>query len=243
MLNTSVGISTSLQRCLQKVCLALVAFGGMAVANPGQQLDEAARHWMAKMHGVPLSTVELVPLDPRIQVQPCDQAVHFDHPFASRDTLRARCVQPAWQLYRQVSVGATAAAQPKAGSARTVVVLKRFLSRGTALDPDMLEEVALNGPNADSSLLSSVHDVVHAELVRDLMPGVPVRSSDIRRATMVRQGQLVTMVVGEKSSFQVVLRVEALQDGRMGEQVRLRNTESGRQISGIVSGPNLVRGL
>jgi flagella basal body P-ring formation protein FlgA len=51
------------------------------------------------------------------------------------------------------------------------------------------------------------------------------------------------MVVGEKSTFQVVSRVEALQDGRMGEQVRLRNTESGRVISGIVSGPNLVKGL
>ena len=37
--------------------------------------------------------------------------------------------------------------------------------------------------------------------------------------------------------------VEALQDGRMGEQVRLKNTESGRQISGVVVGPNLVRGL
>jgi len=85
--------------------------------------------------------------------------------------------------------------------------------------------------------------VLHAEVVRDLMSGAPLRSSDIRRATMVRQGQLVTMVVGEKSTFQVVSRVEALQDGRMGEQVRLRNTESGRVISGIVSGPNLVKGL
>jgi flagella basal body P-ring formation protein FlgA len=73
--------------------------------------------------------------------------------------------------------------------------------------------------------------------------GSPIRSSDLRRATMVKQGQLVMMVIGEKSAFQVVIRAEAMQDGRMGEQVKLKNTESGRQISGVVIGPNQVRGL
>jgi len=76
-----------------------------------------------------------------------------------------------------------------------------------------------------------------------LMAGSPIRASDLRRATLVRQGQLVSMAVGEKGSFQVMVRAEALQDGRMGEQVKLKNPESGRQISGVVVGPNLVRGL
>jgi flagella basal body P-ring formation protein FlgA len=60
---------------------------------------------------------------------------------------------------------------------------------------------------------------------------------------LVKQGQSVTMTVGEKSGFLITVRVEALQDGRMGEQVRLKNTESGRQISGVVTGPNTVKGL
>jgi flagella basal body P-ring formation protein FlgA len=51
------------------------------------------------------------------------------------------------------------------------------------------------------------------------------------------------MTVGEKSGFLITVRVEALQDGRMGEQVRLKNTESGRQISGVVTGPSTVKGL
>jgi len=229
--------------CLTFAGLALLALGSVAKANPAQQLDEAARLWLAKTHGLAPSAVELVPLDPRLQVQACSQALSFDHPFASRDTLRVRCTQPVWQLYRQVSVAAVGLGPPNAAPVRMVVVPRRFLSRGTLLEAGMREEVALTGPTADTSLLSSLQDVLHAEVVRDLMSGAPLRSSDIRRATMVRQGQLVTMVVGEKSTFQVVSRVEALQDGRMGEQVRLRNTESGRVISGIVSGPNLVKGL
>jgi len=37
--------------------------------------------------------------------------------------------------------------------------------------------------------------------------------------------------------------VEAQQDGHMGEQIRLKNTESGRLLSGVVTGPNAVRAL
>jgi len=39
------------------------------------------------------------------------------------------------------------------------------------------------------------------------------------------------------------VRVQAEQDGYKGEQIRLKNTESGRLISGVVTGPNALRGL
>jgi len=34
-----------------------------------------------------------------------------------------------------------------------------------------------------------------------------------------------------------------LQDGRMGEQIKLKNPESGRILTGVVKGPNAVDGL
>jgi flagella basal body P-ring formation protein FlgA len=49
--------------------------------------------------------------------------------------------------------------------------------------------------------------------------------------------------VGNSKDFQITIRMEALQDGRLGEQVKLKNPESGRQVSGVVTGPNLVKGL
>jgi flagella basal body P-ring formation protein FlgA len=126
---------------------------------------------------------------------------------------------------------------------KTVVVPKRLIQRGTIIEAEMLEEVKQTGGNVDNSMLQSLKDALTAEAVRDLSAGQALRSSDIRRAILVKQGQLVTMNVGEKPGFLITVRVEALQDGRMGEQVKLKNTESGRQISGVVVGPNLVRGL
>ena len=253
MLNNSVKTSTPLPRFVQILCLTVFCgvLAGLATAvranTPTTQLHEQVRQWLSKTHGVNPAGVEIAPLDPRLQVQACDKPLAVDHPFASRDTVRVRCAQPVWQLYLQVNVSAPVATQAKAAAPRMMVVPKRLVPRGTVLEPEMLEEVAISGSNSglntDPGLLSSVQDVSYAEVVRDLMAGAPIRASDLRRATMVKQGQLVNMVIGEKTTFQVIVRAEALQDGRMGEQVKLKNTESGRQISGVVIGPNQVKGL
>ena len=226
------------------------------------------KSWMGETHKVKVDEVKIAPLDPRVQVQSCSKPLTVDHPFSSKDTVRVRCVDPVWQLYLQVSmplppppppppVQATAPAgnqgKPLSSGAspavavapvsKTVVVPKRLILRGTVIEADMLEEVTQTGGQVDNSLLQSMKDALTAEAVRDLSAGQALRSSDIRRAILVKQGQLVTMTVGEKSGFLITVRVEALQDGRMGEQVRLKNTESGRQISGVVTGPSTVKGL
>ncbi len=228
------------------------------------------KSWMGETHKVKVDEVKIAPLDPRVQVQSCSKPLTVDHPFSSKDTVRVRCVDPVWQLYLQVSmplppppppppppvqVAAPAGNQGKplfssaspavavAPVSKTVVVPKKLIMRGRVIEADMLEEISQTGGQVDNSLLQSMKDALTAEAVRDLSAGQALRSSDIRRAILVKQGQSVTMTVGEKSGFLITVRVEALQDGRMGEQVRLKNTESGRQISGVVTGPNTVKGL
>lgn len=245
---------------------------GVGFAQTSPQMGSQAsmfnqvKSWMAETHKVKSEEVTIAPLDPRVQIQACSKSLTVDHPFSSKDTVRVRCVDPVWQVYLQVSMpvlppvampNATASISGKplisgasnapaavaAPIVKTVVVPKRLIQRGTIIEAEMLEEVTQTGGNVDNSMLQSLKDALTAEAVRDLSAGQVLRSSDIRRAILVKQGQQVTMNVGEKSGFLVTLRVEALQDGRMGEQVRLKNTESGRQISGVVVGPNLVRGL
>jgi flagella basal body P-ring formation protein FlgA len=245
---------------------------GVGFAQPSPQLGSQAsmfnqvKSWMADTHKVKGDEVVIAPLDPRVQIQACTKSLTVDHPFSSKDTVRVRCVDPVWQVYLQVAMPAPppvvqanatstnsgkplvpgASNTPAAAAApivKTVVVPKRLIQRGTIIEAEMLEEVKQTGGNVDNSMLQSLKDALTAEAVRDLSAGQALRSSDIRRAILVKQGQLVTMNVGEKSGFLITVRVEALQDGRMGEQVKLKNTESGRQISGVVVGPNLVRGL
>ena len=207
---------------------------------------------------------EFAPLDPRVRVQPCDRPLAMDLPFATRETIRVRCLgASSWQLYIRATIktpgtklSAPPAPAPAAAAAvspvpltatppvlRKVVVGTQFLRAGTVLTAAMLQETEQSAAGLDHSAFSSVKDLENAELVRDIQAGTPLRSYDVRRAILVKQGQLVMLTIGQGNSFAIVARVEALQDGRLGDQIRLKNPESGRLLSGVVTGLNAAKGL
>ena len=232
-------------------------------ATAAEKMNAQVRTWMAQTSGGNPEDVQIAPMDSRVQVLPCERALWIDHPFASRETVRVRCPSvpgsaaqnvgavPLWQVYlRILAVGQTLPVRSNGmaatGSATKMVVVKQLLQRGTILTPDMLQEVDAPAPingQVDTTQLTSVKDAEMAELVRDMTAGSPLRTHDIRRAVLVKMGQQVMMTIGSGADFQIRVRVEALQDGRMGEQVKLKNTESGKNMSGVVTGPNAVKGL
>ena len=208
------------------------------------------RQWMAKGQNILPAQVEVLPLDARVMVQECALPLTIDLPFASRESVRVRCGQPIWQLYLRVQTTGVAPAPATTASAgaavpteRTTVVARQLIQRGTLLQPSMLEEVSRPALGLDPQAVSSLKDLLYGEATRDLTAGQVLRSADIRRAVLVKQGQSALMSVGQDKGFQITVRVEALQDGRMGEQIRLKNPDSGRLLTGTVTGPNAVRGL
>ena len=234
-----------------------------SATTPKDKMLMQVRQWVGQNQNTEPAKVEIAPIDPRVNVQECPQPLLIDLPFASRESVRVRCAQPAWQIYLRVQTTAPATPVPaavnpaQAGQAaqapkpaqaappvnRTTVITRHLIQRGTQLQPAMLEEVSRPTQGMDPQAVSSLQDLVHGEAARDLPAGQVVRSSDIRRAILVKQGQSALMSVGQDKGFQITVRVEALQDGRMGEQIRLKNTESGRLLTGTVTGPGAVRGF
>jgi flagella basal body P-ring formation protein FlgA len=227
-----------------------------------EQLFSLTRAWVEKDQQVPADQVQIAPLDSRVRIADCGAPLQFDYPFSSsRETVRVRCSQPAaWQLFLRLTgpiaaqpvgqtpinpnlpVRATAPVTAQAPS-KTVVVTRQLLQRGTELNASMLEEVQRPVMGLDPLAISSLKDVVRAEVVRDIPAGTVLRSYDIKRSLMVKRGQSAMLTVGQGSGFQVTVRVEAEQDGYLGEQIRLKNSDSGRLISGVVTGPNTLKGL
>lgn len=60
---------------------------------------------------------------------------------------------------------------------------------------------------------------------------------------LVKRGQIVLTTWTTVPGLVVSVRMEALDDGRMGDTVRLRNRESGRIVSATVNGQNSAQGL
>lgn len=243
----------------------LVQAGGIVAAKtrtepappltPELALTQAVTQWVGRQQGVSPEQVTLQPLDARVQVQPCARPLNMDLPFASAETVRVRCGEPVWQLYvrvrlpaqdaRQSATAAAAAAPTNAAQEprRPVLVLQSSLTRGMTVQPQDVRLQAMSLPVGTGPYLDNPAEALHAELLRDLPAGTPLRRADLRPLVLIKRGQLVQLSVGAVQGFTVSAKVEALQDGRMGEHIRLKNPESGRLLSGVVRGPNAVEGL
>lgn len=259
MKSGNVEISTRMNLLLQTACrtlrkglIGLVltlpgGLGGVSVAWSAApvgptlaqaQLVDTMQIWLARQRGVAPTDVSLGPFDSRLKVPACKSGWRFDTPFAppqpgARETVRARCMQPKAQLYLSARVVAAA-------ELHRVLVLKNSQLRGTRLDPAMLEFVEMDIGRAPQQALENPDLVLDAELVRDVRGGEPLRSYDIRPTVLVKRGQMVLLSLGHGQGFTITARVEALQDGRRGETIRLKNRESGRLLSGVVTGQNTV---
>lgn len=214
------------------------------------KLEAEVLEWVSRQAGVPLQRVQMVPLDPRLQLKACGTPLKMDAPFNNFETVRVRCEQPNWQLYVRLDLkdkaktGTVLSEAPKVlAPKRTVLVATSTLPRGTLLSAEVIEvkeiDAALAGPQA----LERMVDIENMELARGLAAGAPIRSFDLRPVLLVKKGQNVKMQLGQGRGFNITARLEALQDGRMGEQIRLKNPESGRMVSGVVVGESAVRGL
>jgi flagella basal body P-ring formation protein FlgA len=124
-----------------------------------------------------------------------------------------------------------------------VVVATGLLQRGTRIQPEQVELADREARLVNGVVIERVEDVLHAEVVRDIPAGTVLRGSDIRPAWLVRKGQLVQLTWSPSPGFQITARVESLENGRMGEPVRLKNRDSGRIISGVVTGLGTAAGL
>lgn len=219
--------------------------------SPQDMLSTAVKNWVAQSRKVTSEQVTMAPVDARVKVRSCDKPLSMDQPFSSSDSVRVRCTQPVWQLYVQVNVSGAHSQpiaqqmsdKPPTSDKRWVLVASAPLQRGMSLNETHVQRVQVDTVGAPINVLEQASEVMHAELVRDVRAGTPLRSQDIRPTILVKRGQMVLLSVGQSQGFQISARVEAMQDGRFGEQIKLKNRDSGRELSGRVQGPNQVTGL
>ena len=235
--------------------LLLLASVSAQAATPLEQMNAALTEWVGVQNGVPASSVTVVPPDSRVSVQPCASSYVFDYPFVSRDSVRVRCTKPNWQLFMKVGLvsGSTpatlaaaptpAAKTPPAPEFRQVVVAATNLPAGLVLQRDSLKLDRMEADKISKAHYLDNQGLEGQELLRAVRAGEPIRTSDLRPATLVKRGEMVLMTVGSPATFEISVKAEAMQDGRVGEQIKLRNTESGKTLSGVVTGKGTAKGL
>ncbi len=166
-------------------------------------------------------------LDTRLKLQACGHALDtFASPGRSvgRTTVGVRCHTPKpWTLYVPVEVKASV----------NTVVLRDTTARGTVLAASDLRLEKRPADSLHGGTLSTVDAAVGKQLRRNLRAGTTLRLSMLDDPQAIARGQS-TLLLSVINNIEVVMSGTALTGGAAGDTIKVRNTQSGRLLEGVV---------
>lgn len=179
--------------------------------------------------------VEVDRLDPRLRLPACDKALETWQPegYASpgRRTIGVRCTSPkAWKVYVPVRIEREVDA----------VVARRPLPRGHRVAAGDIATRAVRLAGLPTDYYTRPADVVGQETRRTVRSGGIIDSGDVVAPRLVRRGQAL-LIEAASGTVTVKMGGEALEDGRSGDLIRVRNTNSRRVVEARVVGRDRVR--
>lgn len=131
---------------------------------------------------------------------------------------------------------------PLAGHAVELVevpVLRRRIERGELIAAADLEWRELPTSRLPRDAVMHLAELSGGEARRDLMPGRALTGRDVGPRLLVRRGRPVR-VIYSLNGLVITTLGTAQDDGAENELVRVTNTESRRQLEGLVTGPDHV---
>lgn len=114
------------------------------------------------------------------------------------------------------------------------------LDRGQTLSAAVVSVQKVDVLRERSPLIPAEVDPASLELVTSVAAGRPLTRRDVVGRPVVRKGQIVEVVVAN-GMLAISMKALALENGATGEQIRLRNLESRREINGEVINENKVQ--
>ena len=123
-----------------------------------------------------------------------------------------------------------------------VVVTATNIIRGQVITRSLISKTLQPKKQIGAQTLSTLEEAIGLEATRTIRAGTPLSVSDLTAADLIRKGEKVTLVL-RRGALTITVDTIATEDGKIGEQVELTNTESGKVIRGIVSGRHQARGI
>lgn len=178
--------------------------------------------------------------DPARAFPPCNSAPEVRPRQGRWATAEVSCAAPVWS--RAVRTGALApaplsvAAAPEAGP--MVVVLARSIARGAVITADDLT-LGPAGARAPDGIFTDPADVIGRRTRAALGEGKPVLLRQLEPVWLVAAGNPVVLLAAA-GGLSVSAPAQALEDGGMGDVIRVVNLSSQKEVKAVVTGPNSV---
>lgn len=234
------GFRTGRYQWTVSVLLLLGSVGGSASADDDlattpewqatDDISETAENYLRNKVGAEASntTVQAGNLDSRHRLAFCSQPLRA---FLRRGTrIKARTIvgvrcngAKPWKVYVPVDVIVT----------ETVFVAKRSLPRGHPLSADDVIAERRDVSRLLAGYIGAIDQLAGQRLKTQLLAGKILTPAMLQIEIDIHRGQTVTLTVG-RGQFAIRTSGTALMDGSVNQRIRVKNTQSGRIVEGIV---------
>ena len=246
MSNKSAGIMTSFSlaslsivenRRSAGVLFAFLLWSLSAVSEAGSSLDdvtvELENRWIALGGDAEASEFEYPSVSPGYQLPECTTALEVSvvrHLQPGRNGVEVSCAAPFWRQSFAVELKVFA----------NVVTADADIRRDTIINAGQLRISRLDTSDLHKGYFSKIDAVSGMLSKRTLRQGTPVTPDMVDLPDLVQRGQLLKIRL-VRPGIQVEMKGEALARGHLGEQIRVRNTQSGATLFAEVIGDGLVQ--
>lgn len=205
------------------VALSLLSFHALGNSYSMADIAEQSTRWLSQQVSESdkvRQDIRLFPLDARLAAKQCDSPLEFSlvaGKVQRQNTIRVQCADsPGWQLFLSARVSQLIQA----------VTASRQIPAGTVLSSEMLSVSSAESSQIRASLVQDPALIVGARAKRSLNQGQILNQTDL---CLVCKGDVVT-IEGISTGLTVTTQATALQDGTLGEAVRVQNNGSNRVI-------------
>lgn len=176
-------------------------------------------------------TVSVSRLDSRIKLAACAEITvePRGQRRVGRVPISVSCAYPSWNVFMTATVTVM----------QSVVVTQHALPRGTLLTTARLTTELRDLKDLRKSHFTNPADILGMELKRPLAPGGVLYASMLKVPIAIRRGDKVS-IVASRGSINISVPGESLENGMLGEQIRVRNRQSEKIVHAWVRRAGVV---
>ena len=212
------------------------SFAAYAVSNPVQfelrdNIFNAAKEGVLRMPEVTALAnphIKGGQLDNRVRLAACPGPLIAEPAHQTfrggRITIKVSCeTDISWSIYVPLTVVSDV----------TVVKVNRTLPRGTILNQRDLQELLVRRAPGHLPIINHIEEAIGSALKRPINEGTELQHSMLEAPVIIKRGDQTVIEAGN-DRFTVRMTGRALQNGAVGDQIRVQNLASKRTVQGQV---------
>jgi flagella basal body P-ring formation protein FlgA len=169
------------------------------------------------------------------QLKSCDIPLNYSFPenslISNRSTIRATCNgSTPWISYIPVSIKIY---QP-------VVITNRPMSKEELITPDMISLKEIDITNLNQGFFSDPNLVLGQMMRFPTKAGAVLTPQSIMKSKVVKRGDRLNITV-EDPELSVYMQGESLEDGGLGDNIKVKNISSKKIVEATIVGPGKVQ--